>query len=70
MLAKVFYPNSCLLFRNGEQISNGDVDYRDGLNAVVWDDNRKDELQRVVDDSTQMVVCGGKEVSSDLHLLI
>ena len=51
------------MFRSGQQILNGEVEYVDGMNAIEWDDNLKNTFQKIVDNATQDVLCGVDYVS-------
>ena len=37
--------------------------YREALNAIDWDDEAKETLQKIVDESTQFAYCGDEEVA-------
>ena len=42
------------------------MEYREGLNAVDWDEKTKEELQRALDESTQTTVCRVQKVGTSL----
>ena len=47
-------------YRTAGQIASGE--FKEGLNAVEWDDETREKLQTVVDESNQVAFCGDNEV--------
>ena len=44
---------------SGQQILAGEVEYVEGLNAVDWDEEARQNLQLAVNNSNQNIYCGG-----------
>ena len=48
------------IYRTAAQIASGE--FKEGLNAVEWDDETREKLQTVVDESDQVAYCGDNDI--------